>query len=1040
MSNYKFQDDVFSIKNFDKQKTFSSFLPGIAGVKGIPIWSFYCNRGQGISSFGVESKDFPIMEFFPANTSYQYISTYGFRSFVKINGEVYEPFGVKNDDNVHRNMYVEYSQFKIEEINKNLGFKYTVTYFVIPNEEFGALGRYVTIENISNEKLDIEILDGQTVLLPFGVTNSSYKEMSNLICSWMDVDYIDDKIPFFKLRSSTEDTSEVTDVVDGNFYISFDSNEKLLHTVVDSRIVFDFDKSFSIPYGFEASSIDEIITKEQVTVNKTPCAYSATKTSLAPNEIYCINTIIGKSDDLSYLQNKYKEILNKNFLIEKADESKKIINEILKDVDTKTSSDVFNSYVKQCYLDNLLRGGYPLVFGKGENKKIHYVYSRKHGDPERDYNFFKLSPEFYSQGNGNYRDVNQNRRSDILLNPEVEDINLKLFYSLVQLDGYNPLEVQGFTYTITEENVQLLKKEFSFVTKELEKVFENKFSIGIVSKILTNLKVTFDDEKEFLNSLLSLSTQHIEAKFGEGFWSDHFDYNQDILDNYLSIYPDKEKEILFEDTSYKTYMSCDIVVPRDEKYVVDKNGEVKQFNSIVFDKERTEKLSINKEDTNWLKNKENELYETNLFEKMLLLATQKFLSLDPSSIGIEMESNKPGWNDAMNGLPGIIGSGVSETIELKRVLDYLENALEKFKDSFSEIYLLEVFANLLLKMESLKNITEDFDKWNARTNLKEEYREKVRLIQDISTKAVPYEKVFELVKIMNNEVSKSISKAEEIGNGIIPTFLYHKVTDFEIKNNNVVVKSFELNKLPDFLEGPARYLKIEKDKNKTTNLYNNVKKTDIYDEKIKMYKTSGSLDKCGFEIGRIRGFTAGWLERESIFLHMTYKYMLGILKAGLYNEFYEEIKNNFVCFRNSEEYARNPIENSSFLVPSINPDKSMHGQGMVARLSGSTAELLTMWNILMVGNSLFTFDKELSFSLKPIIQKDLFVNNKLSFKLFSKINVTYINESNKNTFDEGVSIYKYVVDGEEILSNSITGDLAIKIRNRNVSEITAYIK
>jgi len=43
------------------------------------------------------------------------------------------------------------------------------------------------------------------------------------------------------------------------------------------------------------------------------------------------------------------------------------------------------------------------------------VYSRKHGDLERDYNFFMLSPTFLSQGNGNYRDVNQNRRNDVLV-------------------------------------------------------------------------------------------------------------------------------------------------------------------------------------------------------------------------------------------------------------------------------------------------------------------------------------------------------------------------------------------------------------------------------------------------------------------------------------------------------------------------------------------------------------------------------------------------------------------------------------------------
>ncbi len=71
----------FIIKNYQNKKTFASFLPGIAGKLGIPIWAFYVNRGQGIASFGSENKDSSIMEFYPANKSYQNVATKGFRTF-----------------------------------------------------------------------------------------------------------------------------------------------------------------------------------------------------------------------------------------------------------------------------------------------------------------------------------------------------------------------------------------------------------------------------------------------------------------------------------------------------------------------------------------------------------------------------------------------------------------------------------------------------------------------------------------------------------------------------------------------------------------------------------------------------------------------------------------------------------------------------------------------------------------------------------------------------------------------------------------------
>jgi hypothetical protein len=77
-------DGTFVIENFTQKKLFSNFFPGIAGEWGIPMWVFYNNRGQGISSFGIESKDKAIMEFQPANKAYRMTSTHGFRTFLKV--------------------------------------------------------------------------------------------------------------------------------------------------------------------------------------------------------------------------------------------------------------------------------------------------------------------------------------------------------------------------------------------------------------------------------------------------------------------------------------------------------------------------------------------------------------------------------------------------------------------------------------------------------------------------------------------------------------------------------------------------------------------------------------------------------------------------------------------------------------------------------------------------------------------------------------------------------------------------------------------
>ena len=44
--------------------------------------------------------------------------------------------------------------------------------------------------------------------------------------------------------------------------------------------------------------------------------------------------------------------------------------------------------------------------------------------------------------------------------------------------------------------------------------------------------------------------------------------------------------------------------------------------------------------------------QVTVISKLCILGMLKFSTLDPFGMGVEMEGGKPGWNDAMNGLPG----------------------------------------------------------------------------------------------------------------------------------------------------------------------------------------------------------------------------------------------------------------------------------------------------------------------------------------------------------------------------------------------------
>jgi hypothetical protein len=68
-SLYGAQDDAFDsrnryiLRNFDKARPMSNFLNGFGGLWGIPMWAFYVNRGQAITSFGKQNKDSAIAKF-----------------------------------------------------------------------------------------------------------------------------------------------------------------------------------------------------------------------------------------------------------------------------------------------------------------------------------------------------------------------------------------------------------------------------------------------------------------------------------------------------------------------------------------------------------------------------------------------------------------------------------------------------------------------------------------------------------------------------------------------------------------------------------------------------------------------------------------------------------------------------------------------------------------------------------------------------------------------------------------------------------------
>ncbi len=1043
MSYYINEKNEFIIEGYDQKKPFSSFLPGISGLKGIPIWAFYTNRGQGISSFGIEDKDSPILEFFPANTSYQYISIYGFRSFVRLGGgKVYEPFATTEpSDQIHRKMVISNSQFSIEEVNTELGLKYQVTYFGLPNENMGALVRKVSIESLKGDQ-EVELLDGLATFIPYGVTNNEYKQMSNLRKSWMEVYNLENQLPFFTVRATGGDEAEVSTVNKGHFYLSYSDDGQLILPIVDTKVIFGGNTSLNYPSAFESIDFNHIDQIPQVTVNKVPCAFTPIKTSLSEGKALNIHTIIGHVENVGVIQERVKDLVKPGYLVTKNYEACQIIDDMLSEIETKTSHKILDAYIKQSYLDNLLRGGYPILLKGDKSQFVYYVYSRKHGDPEREYNFFKLAPEYYSNGEGNFRDVNQNRRSDVYFKPEVGTYNIKLFMDLIQLDGYNPLIVKGSEFILKDVELgkALVHEHIKTHQEALMGILEGKFTPGkIINYIQNNGVQLITDEERLMKDVFDHAIQTEEARHGEGFWSDHFTYNLDLIEAYLDIFPDKLETLLFEDQSYRFFNSIESVLPRSQKYVLTKDQKVRQYGAAIKDKDKIKALSLDENGVNWVKTAKGEIFETNLYVKLIALVVTKFSLLDPLGMGIEMEANKPGWNDAMNGLPGLFGSGLGETFEVQRILNFLIEATQGLENQTIKLP-IEISGLLKGIFAKINEHLEDFNYWDAVSLLREGYREKTRFGLTGQVEVSSLTEIKGILESFLMKLSQGISKAKDMGNGLFPSFFKFTAEEFEVIKDSegnpiithyglpsVKIKSFSGKTLPYFLEGPARYLKGSKNVEEARDIHQRVKASGIYDEKLGMYKTSESLEGENHEIGRIKAFTAGWLERESVFLHMTYKYLLGLLCAGLYEEYYEAMKTNFVPFMDPEVYGRSILENSSFIASSVNPDPDTHGQGFVARLSGSNAEVLSIWYKMMIGQTGFKYKDGLSFEFSPILSNELFdEGGEVTFKYLNKTMITYINKTGKNTYgDAGARIQNVML---------YTSDDVIKIEGSLLNE------
>ncbi len=360
--------------------------------------------------------------------------------------------------------------------------------------------------------------------------------------------------------------------------------------------------------------------------------------------------------------------------------------------------------------------------------------------------------------------------------------------------------------------------------------------------------------------------------------------------------------------------------------------------------------------------------------------------------------------------------------------------------------------------------SKNFAFWDAASTAKEKYREETIFGLSGKEKKVSYAAIKSFLEHAREKVEIGLGRAFDEKGKLYPTYFENEVTRHRLLKGKVKPLAFKQTPLPYFLEGPVHALKVEKDPVKRKELLKAVRESALYDAKLGMYKVNAPFAGTSLEIGRACVFAPGWLENESIWLHMEYKFLLELLKNGMAEEYFKDFKKALIPFQPAERYGRSVLENSSFIVSSAFVDPSLHGGGFVARLSGSTAEFLNMWLIMNVSKRPFILgpDKKLSLRFEPHLPAFLFtkeyterafVSKKgeetkvrvpkdcLAFMFLGKTLVVYHNPRKLDTFGKlRVTVKKITLEntrGEKIefKGDTVPSPYAARVRDEFIPRI-----
>ena len=414
------------------------------------------------------------------------------------------------------------------EDNHTLGLRFS--YIWAPAGKHGWVRR-VSLENLTNKPMDIDLTDSLLNVLPAGVERKTQNEFSTLVDGYKKTELVPGtSLALFRMEAILVDRAEPSESLACN----------TVYCLGLPGATYDKTPSKGVRGAFVAEAC------LQLPANGSQTWYNVLDVSKDAVAVHELMHFIAQPDAVEQIEAA---------MAKSTETLKRIVAQ--NDGVQHTGDEANDARHFANVLFNTMRGGYYLNYPpQSDTEDLPLTFGRRHGDPSRPWNLFSIrvqdengKPVVAYQGT--WRDIFQTWEALSFSYPLYINHIIAKFLDATTADGYNPYRIsnEGIDYEVIEP--------------------ENPWS---------NIGYWGDHQIIYLLKLLELSNNHnpqkLQALLNERRYA--FANVPYRLKSYAEIVADPKNSIRFDDEEHKRIQSLIPTMGADAKLLLDRNGQVRR--------------------------------------------------------------------------------------------------------------------------------------------------------------------------------------------------------------------------------------------------------------------------------------------------------------------------------------------------------------------------------------------------------------------------------------------------------------------------------